>query len=803
MAGTSWLTERIHLVGAGTGVTRLEIFLDLVFVYAFLNVTGLTAADLSVEGLTRGVLLIALLWWCWAPYPWLGNFLRLDRGLLPLLVYGLAAAMFLVGASLQELPADSPGGLLGRMVFVVGYAVTRLSPMLIMVVARWRNPPLRQQFVVTIPFTCVAVLSLLTAALLPGFLAPGPAADLLRFGLVLLAVLVDYRGVYVVRAGPWTIVSATYWAERHALIVLVAIGETIISIGVSQGLAVVIPITWALIGGIVLGVATVGVLWALYFDIARYSGEQAMERATGTQRTLMGLQAYTFLHLPMILGLILIAFGFKVALAELGHGTDRLGLGPVAVLYGGVAVYLLGLTGFERRNDRRWARSPLLGTALVALLVPVAAGLPPLGAMAVLAGVGMLLMLADHTVFHSRHRELHRQVGPTKRESGGVTPKEFFFDLVFVYAFLQVTALMVGDPGWRGLLRGMLVLTVLWWAWSSYAWLSNSVRSEAGPVRLVLMVVTVNTLVIAFVIPQAFFGTRDGLPGPVIFVWCYAVIRGLHLLSAWLLARRTPDLRRQVYRLVAPTGIALALLAVAVAAWLRSGDPEELNPVRLWLWAAAIAVDLFGSYLLGLRGWRIRSVGHWADRHALIILIALGEAIISMGLAVDDRRLSVLLLVALLLGVALLATLWWAYFRVDATMAEQQVDETTGDRQTAMARDGYTYLHLPMVAGAVLVSFGLRETLNTVGGSQADSMGNLPHLTLYGGVVCFLLAVKAFRWRTGGRLRPLRLIWTISLVALAPATAGLPLFVALVVLTVTCLAFVTIEATLSRPHLPG
>ncbi|MBO4206049.1 low temperature requirement protein A [Micromonospora echinofusca] len=803
MVGTRWLTERIHLVGAGAGVTRLELFLDLVFVYAFLNVTGLTAADLSVAGLTRGLLLIALLWWCWALYPWLGNFLRLDRGITPLLVSGLTATMFLVGVSLQEIPADRPGGLLGRLVFAVGYAIARLGPTLIIVVTRWRDRPLRRQFVFLLPFTGVAVLMLLTSALLPEYLPPGPVVDWLRFGLVLLAIVIDYTGAYLVRHGPWRIASAPYWAERHALIILVAIGETIISIGVSQGLAVVIPVTWPVIGGIVLGVVTVGVLWALYFDIARYAGEQAIERATGAERTLLGLQAYTFRHLPMIIGLILISFGLKVALAELGHGAGRLGLEPVAVLYGGVVVYLLGLTGFEHRTDRRWGRSPILGVVLLVPLVPLAAVLPVLGAMAVLAGVVTLLVLADHTVFRTRHLELHRRVRPTKQEAGGVTPKELFFDLVFVYAFLQVTALMVGDPG-EGLLRGMLVLTVLWWAWSCYAWLSSAVPSEAGPVRVVLMVVMVNTLVIAFVIPQAFSGSDRGLPGPAVFVGCLVVIRVLHLASTWLVARDNPELRRQVYRLMVPTAVALALLAVAASGPTRGGDhAEALEPVRAELWSAAIAIDLLGGYAVGRSGWRVRSAGHWADRHALIILIALGESIISMGLAVADRPLSVLLLVGLLLGVALLVTLWWVYFRVDAGMAERSVAAATGDRQVGMARDGYTYLHLPMVAGAVLVSFGLRETFGTVGRSPVDpAVVDLAHLAMYGGVVCFLVAVQAFWWRAGGPVRSTRLVWTIVLVALAAATAGLPLFVALAVLTVTCLAFVTIEATVARPGLP-
>ncbi|MEH1016687.1 low temperature requirement protein A [Micromonospora sp. CPCC 206060] len=803
MAGARWLTERIHLVGAGTGVTRLELFLDLVFVYAFLNVTGLTAADMSAEGLTRGLLLIALLWWCWAPYPWLGTFLRLDRGITPLLVFVLTATMFLVGVSLQEIPADRPAGLLGRLVFVVGYAVARLGPVLIMIGTRWRDAPLRRGLVNFLPFTGVAVLPLLAAGLLPEYLPPGPVVDWLQFGLVLLTIVIDYAGMSMVRAAHWEITSAAYWAERHALIILVAIGETIISIGVSQGLAVVFPVTWSMIGGIVLGVVIVGVLWSLYFDIARYAGEQAIDRVTGVERTLMGLQAYSVLHLPMIFGLILISFGLKVALADLGQGAAQLGARPVEVLYGGVAVYLLGLIGFEFRTDRRWGRSPLLGVALVIVLIPVAAGLPVLGAMAVLAGVVTALVLADYTVFRHRHRELHRRVRPTKREAGGVTPKELFFDLVFVYAFLQVSALMAADPGWRGLRRGMLVLIVLWWAWSCFAWLSNSVRSEAGPVRLVLMAVMVNTLVIAFVIPQAFFGTSGGLPGPVLFVWCYAAIRAFHIAGTWLLARGNPDLRRQVYRLMVPTGIALALLAVAASGWVPSADPRELHPVRVWLWVAAIAVDLGAGVLIGLRGWRIRSAEHWADRHALIILIALGEAIISMGLAVVDRRLSALLLVALLLGVALLSTLWWVYFRVDATAAERSVAEATGDRRTGMARDGYTYLHLPMVAGAVLVSFGLRETVDTVGLTGTDpAVADVAHLTLYGGTVCFLLAVQAFWWRTGGSVRSTRLIWTILLVALAPTTVGLPLLVALIVLTVTCLAFVAIEATLAQLNPP-
>ncbi|NYF57419.1 low temperature requirement protein A [Micromonospora purpureochromogenes] len=794
---------RIELAGEGDGVSRLELFVDLVFVYAFLNVTGVISEQFNPAGVPRGLLILVLLWWCWVRYAGLGSAVRLDRGFVPALIFAGSATLLVMSLTVREAFGDQPGGLSGPLVFAVGYALVQGGGLALGSWARWSDPGSRQQFRrVWLPAGAGIVL-LLAGALVPSGTADDTAREWIRFALVGAAVLVEYVGFALVGVGSWRIRSITYWAERHGLIILIAFGETILSVGLSQGAAIAQPLTWPVIAGVLLSVMLVGTLWWTYFDVARFAAEQALHDVTGPRRTLLARDAYSYLHLPMVGGLILVSLGLKYVLGELRVPSDRSPTLGLAALYGGVVLYLAGLIAFELRTLRLLGRSPILGVALVVAAAPLAAGAPVLAKLALVAAATAAMALSDVTVFRHKHRRLHAALGPAGREPPGVTPKELFFDLVFVYAFLQVAAVMAEDPRWPGLLRGLLVLTVLWWAWAAYAWLSNTVRAETPAVRGVMLLAVAVTAVITIAIPQAFNDAVGGLSGPVLFVGCYAVIRLLHLGSFWAVTRAEPALRGRVLPMAVPTLTALALLIAAALVPEPVGDVRLLSPVRAGLWLLAIAIDLSAGVALLPPPWRIPSASHCADRYSLIVIIALGEAVISMGAAVMYTPISLRIVVASALGTALLAALWWWYFDVDSTAGEHALDRAEGARRTTLARIGYGYLHLPMIAGIVLVSLGLRTTMSVLGThgllTATPPLRWPAHLALFGGVALFLLADQLFWWRLTGGLRWIRAAATLALLALIPLTVGVGPLLALALLVAACLALILAETLGAAP----
>ncbi|HET6213463.1 MAG TPA: low temperature requirement protein A [Micromonosporaceae bacterium] len=375
-------------------------------------------------------------------------------------------------------------------------------------------------------------------------------------------------------------------------------------------------------------------------------------------------------------------------------------------------------------------------------------------------------------------------------EGAGVTPLELFFDLVFVYAFTQVTALMAAELNWHGVIRGGLVLALLWWCWCCFAWLGNTVRADEGEVRVVLFAVMATMFVIALTIPEAFEDLPGGLYAPVVFVACYVVVRVLHLSVYWRAAHHDPALRRQVLKASLPMlgGAALLLAAAGV---------HHRPYLQTALWAAAIAVDYTGIYLTGARGWRINSAAHWAERHGLIIIIALGESVVSIGIGVAALPISWPIIVASVLGIAVAAALWWAYFDVVAIAAERVLRQATGVRRAALARDSYTYLHLPMVGGIILLSLGLKKVLAYVGGAGhhdlTDPLTGVPLYALYGGVVLYLLGHLGFRLRNMGTVNRPRWVTMVLLLALIPMAAHVPALAALAILAAVCCALVVFE----------
>jgi low temperature requirement protein LtrA len=347
-----------------------------------------------------------------------------------------------------------------------------------------------------------------------------------------------------------------------------------------------------------------------------------------------------------------------------------------------------------------------------------------------------------------------------QEEEQRVTPLELFFDLVFVFALTQVTALMSETPTWEGLARGVLILSALWWAWGAYSWLTNYIDTEMVTERLLLFASMAAMLVAALAVPNAF--EDDG----VLFGCAYALVRWLHIFI-FAEANENIDAAGAIRRLART---ALPAPALLIAAGFVQSDWQYV------LWVVALAIDFAGPFVFGVRGFQV-SAGHFAERFALIVIIALGESIVAIGVGAQGLELDAGMIAAAVLGVALAAALWWAYFDVVAIVSERHFRATRGDDRPRMARDSYSYLHLPMIAGIILIALGVKKTLPKVD----EPLDIVPAAALFGGVALYYAGHIGFRLRNVGTLNRQRLVAALLCLALIPVITELDALVALAI----------------------
>jgi low temperature requirement protein LtrA len=357
-------------------------------------------------------------------------------------------------------------------------------------------------------------------------------------------------------------------------------------------------------------------------------------------------------------------------------------------------------------------------------------------------------------------------------EEKRVAPLELFFDLVFVFAITQVTGLMSEEASWSGLGRGMLILSVLWWAWAAYAWLTNYVAAEEDTERLLMLAVMGAFLVAALAVPRAF--DDDALA----FAVAYAAARWLHI---FIFAEANDDIdAAEAIRRLARTALPAPALLI-VAAFL-DGAAQTL------LWVAALCIDFAGPFVFGVRGFRV-SPGHFAERFSLIVIIALGESIVAIGTGLHGE-LDAGTIGAALLGLVIAFALWWAYFDVVAIVAERRFRDAQGYRRLRIARDSYSYLHLPMIAGIVLLALGVKKTLGDVG----EPLETIPSVALFGGIALYFAGHIGFRLRNVGTLNRPRLTALVVCLALIPLGREVDAIVAVALAAVVTSCLIAYEA---------
>jgi low temperature requirement protein LtrA len=374
----------------------------------------------------------------------------------------------------------------------------------------------------------------------------------------------------------------------------------------------------------------------------------------------------------------------------------------------------------------------------------------------------------------------HSRLSAVRREGERVTPLELFFDLVFVLGMTQCTALMSHDQTWSGLAQGLLILGVLWWAWVGYAWLTSVIDPEEGAVRLVIFVAMAAMLIVSLCVQEAFGNLA------LTFALAIGVFRAAHIALFWLAGADDKDLRRSVTGLAVSTAIGVGILVLAS---FFDGFAQGA------LWALAIFLDMAGPYFFGAEGWKLVP-GHFAERHGLIVIIALGESIVAIGVGASGA-LDLGIGTAAVLGVFLAAALWWTYFDVVALVSARRLGEAeTGRAQNELARDSYSYIHLLMVAGLVLMAYGMKVTI----GHHDEDLDDVPAFALLGGLAVYLLGLVAFRYRHVRTVNRHRLGLAIVLLFLIPVATQVAALISLAFAVVLIWAMIVFE---HRRYGPG
>jgi low temperature requirement protein LtrA len=364
-------------------------------------------------------------------------------------------------------------------------------------------------------------------------------------------------------------------------------------------------------------------------------------------------------------------------------------------------------------------------------------------------------------------------------EEERVTPLELFFDLVFVFALTQVTGFLSSHLTWLGMLQAAALLTALWAPWAVYSWLTNALPAEeAVSARLVIFCTIAAMFVASLAVPDAF-----GEYG-VIFGLAYFVVFLLQVLLFALATGSEPEQRRAILRLAPGIWGGAALLIVA---GVLDGFAQGA------LWAVALAIAYGVVVVRGVACFRVHP-GHFAERHGLVVIIALGESIVAVGVGASGVGLGPTILVAVVLGIALAAALWWAYFDLAMLSAQRRLSAAQGEERARLARDSYSYLHLPMVAGIIFAALGIKQTL----AHTAEPLGTIPAVALCGGVALYLLGHNAFRLRDEGSVSVPRLVVAVLCLALIPMGVSVSSILTLAVVALVLCGLAAFETATSR-----
>lgn len=371
------------------------------------------------------------------------------------------------------------------------------------------------------------------------------------------------------------------------------------------------------------------------------------------------------------------------------------------------------------------------------------------------------------------------------REGHRVTTLELFFDLAFVFAFTQLSRLMAQQHDAVGIIQALVILALLWWAWTSYGWLTNLAHADRGVVRVAMIIGMTALFVAGLVVLETYDDLPGGLFGPLVFVGAYLVARVTHaIVFVWL---AEPELRRRtlitVTLSVVPSGALLVAGALLGAPW------------QIWCMLAAVAIEPIVSYRTSIGiAWPVRSTAHFTERHGLIVILALGESVLGIGTGAASEPISTGILLGVVLSMLICIALWWAYFTRLSGDAELALKTTPANLRGRTATDAYTYLHLLLVGGIVLAALGLEVAMAHI--ESTEAFGFFGAAALGGGVACYLAGTAAFQRRLLRQWNIVRLSLATTIIALTPVIGTLSPLSALAGMVGTLVILFVAERTL-------
>jgi low temperature requirement protein LtrA len=369
-----------------------------------------------------------------------------------------------------------------------------------------------------------------------------------------------------------------------------------------------------------------------------------------------------------------------------------------------------------------------------------------------------------------------------ERETSSV---ELLWDLVFVFAVTQVTTLLAHQPSWVGFGRSMIVLALVWWAWSAFVWASNALEADSRLLRGFLLAATVLIFIAGLALPHA-FGDEAGL-----FAVAYVLVRLIHMKLYIDAARAGRAGLRAILGFAVTSGVGMALLLIGAVTGGWSRDA---------LWAVALAIDYAGPAWLTrerLRGLQQVAVAHFADRYGDFIIICLGESIVSIGVGESDTEhaLGAGLVATAALGLLIALGMWWTYF--DSVAADAREQLRRHDDPVLAAADSYSYLHLLIVAGVIIYAGGIRMVVHH---GLTAPMPGAGRLAFCGGVALYLLGVSAFRLRMLGQFSRGRVAVAGALLVLAAAGGGIPAWTTTAAVTLLVVGLCAFESLAGHPR---
>ncbi|GAB3328445.1 low temperature requirement protein A [Micromonospora halotolerans] len=392
------------------------------------------------------------------------------------------------------------------------------------------------------------------------------------------------------------------------------------------------------------------------------------------------------------------------------------------------------------------------------------------------------------TIFRSRPimtEETHR-----------ATSFEIFFDLVFVFALTRIISFMGRPPTFLTMAQGLVLLLLLWIAWTNYTWLGNLVRADVGLVPAGTIVAMAAIFVTALVIPNAWRHGNGIVDAPVILALAYIVQRVLHLALAFHVAAGDRQLRTTL-RLYMTTAILAGIPLLLGAAF--HGTAQTL------LWAGAFAIEFSGGVIASaLSGWRLRSPSHFTERHGLVLIIALGESLMSVGTGAELAVTRGPVLLAALFAFTNAVCLWRLYFKNTAIVAGHALETVPSGQRGRLATNAYSLAHFPLIAGVIYTALGIEQVLDHLAHGQpwhtTPSLDWASTVALYGGVILYCAGRVLFLRPTGQATPRKQIVATCVVLLLLPAARSLPALAALGLLTAFLVALVCYEQLSGSPR---